>query len=114
MLVNVLIVFFIVLIFYQIFLANMHCVEGLENSSQVTTDPLVLEKQNYDKIADLDKNLYNLSKQAENAYADINLNISNLNSKLVQLDKRVKDTETVLFLNTVRLDNAEAKTLSNT
>lgn len=97
MLVNVLIIFFFVLILYQIFLANIHCIEGFEEDSQVTgitmkIDPLVLEQQNSDKIDLIEKQLDNLSKKTTDIVTDINVNFRELGSKISQLDKRMIDS----------------------
>ena len=83
MLVNILIIFFIILIGYQIILAN-HIVEGLENGNQYKEyqpNALILAQQNAGNIEYLKKKMDDLQ--------NINSTVNDLSGNVVSLQQQV-------------------------
>lgn len=83
MLVNILIIFFIILIGYQIILAN-HIVEGLENGKQYKEyqpNALILAQQNAGNIEYLKKKMDDLQ--------NINSTVNDLSGNVVSLQQQV-------------------------
>jgi hypothetical protein len=90
LLVNILIIFFIILICYQLFLAS-NIVEGLENqyTSYDTNNPsnaLILAQQNAGNIAYI--------KERLDSYNDVYKQVQDLSSNYNILDKQVNDLMT--------------------
>jgi hypothetical protein len=83
-LVNILIVFFIILISYQIILAN-HIVEGLENNDKkykpYPPNALILAQQNAGNIEYL-KNKYNDLQNINNIVNDLSGNVASLQQQV--------------------------------
>jgi len=102
MLVNVLILFFLGLILYQIFLANTYFIEGLENNSQATNTEMQTSIEDLnseidllsDKISESVKknDLSEFVKKVDTALVDVNQNFTNVNSKISQLDKKLAES----------------------
>ena len=85
MLVNVLIIFFLFLILYQIFLASFNFFEGLENNCN-TNDPVILSQKNAGEIELLKSRVNELSNPAyKKEIYDISLNVTQLNSQVLEL-----------------------------
>jgi len=110
MLVNVLILFFLGLILYQIFLANTYFIEGLENNTQTTNTEMqtslepqttnteiqkALEQLNSEKVDLLSEKVGEFVTNSDTALTDINLNFARLDKKVEeaasQLDKKFTD-----------------------
>ena len=90
LLVNILIIFFIILIFYQLFLAS-NIVEGLENqyTSYDTNNPsnaLILAQQNAGNIAYI--------KERLDSYNDVYKQVQDLSGNYNILEKQVNDLMT--------------------
>ena len=90
LLVNILILFFIILIFYQLFLAS-NIVEGLENqyTSYDTNNPsnaLILAQQNAGNIAYI--------KERLDSYNDVYKQVQDLSGNYNILEKQVNDLMT--------------------
>ena len=88
--VNILIIFFIILIFYQLLLAS-NIVEGLENqyTSYDTNNPanaLILSQQNAGNIAYL--------KERLDSYNDVHKQVQDLSGNYDVLEKQVNDLVT--------------------
>ena len=86
MLVNVLIIFFIILIAYQIILANYNIVEGLENSNgkeynNYPPNALILAQQNAGNIEYLKKKVDDLQ--------NINSTVNDLSGNVASLQEQV-------------------------
>jgi hypothetical protein len=136
MLVNVLILFFLGLILYQIFLANTYFIEGLENNSQATNTEMQtslepqttnteiqtsLEQLNSEKIDLLSEKVSKFVTNSDTALDDINLNFTRLDKKVEdsasqldkkftyvneQLDKRLADSAAELIVVATKLAGA--------
>jgi hypothetical protein len=91
MLVNVLIIFFLLLILYQIFLAYFNCVEGLDNYQNYDlnnpNNALILAQQNAGNITFLKGRVDELANVNKEVY-DISLNVAQLNSQMEEIVKQ--------------------------
>jgi hypothetical protein len=94
--INILIVFFIILIIYQIFLAHFsnNVIEGLENYKEYdTNDPnnvMILAQQNAGNIEVLRKQFDNISGLKQEVQ-DISGNVANLTTQVEDLVKAQED-----------------------
>lgn len=94
--INILIVFFIILIIYQIFLAHFsnNIIEGLENYKEYdTNDPnnvMILAQQNAGNIEVLRKQFDNISGLKQEVQ-DISGNVANLTKQVEDLVKAQED-----------------------
>jgi predicted PurR-regulated permease PerM len=94
--INILIVFFIILIIYQIFLAHFsnNVIEGLENYKEYdTNDPnnvMILAQQNAGNIEVLRKQFDNISGIKQEVQ-DISGNVANLTKQVEDLVKAQED-----------------------
>ena len=94
--INILIVFFIILIIYQIFLAHFsnNVIEGLENYKEYdTNDPnnvMILAQQNAGNIEVLRKQFDNISGLKQEVQ-DISGNVANLTKQVDDLVKAQED-----------------------
>ena len=91
-LITILILFFIGLITYQIFLANIK--EGLENQQQPSYEPYpedvyILSKQNAANIEFLKGRVDDLTK-IEKTVKDLSLNVADLNTQVEAISKQQK------------------------
>ena len=88
-LVNILILFFTILVIYQIFLAysGYSIIEGLENDSNYqpydSNDPLILSKQNAGNIIVLEKQV--------NELTGLNQQVQDLSGNVVDLQEQVNN-----------------------
>lgn len=94
--VNIGIVFFILLILYQIF-ANVGEIEGMENTSTTAEyqdynqdDPLILSKQNAANI-DVLKGRVDELGDVKKKVDDLGLNVDNINDQILQLMQQQED-----------------------
>jgi hypothetical protein len=91
MLVRFLILFFLVLIIYQIILAHMKCIEGLGNYQDYDTNnpnnALILSQQNAGNIAYLKERIDTLTN-LDGTVHDLSLNVAQLNSQMEELVKQ--------------------------
>ena len=94
--INILIVFFIILIIYQIFLAHFsnNVIEGLENYKEYDTDDpnnvMILAQQNAGNIEVLRKQFDNISGLKQEVQ-DISGNVANLTTQVEDLVKAQED-----------------------
>lgn len=94
--INILIIFFIILIIYQIFLAHFsnNVIEGLENYKEYdTNDPnnvMILAQQNAGNIEVLRKQFDNISGLKQEVQ-DISGNVANLTKQVEDLVKAQED-----------------------
>ena len=95
-LVNILIVFFIILILYQLVLAN-HIIEGIENNQQLnnsdTSDPqnaLILAQQNAEDIVSINQNINSIQGLYKEVQ-DISGNVVTLQGQVTSLVNAQKD-----------------------
>lgn len=99
MLVNLLILFFLTLIIYQIFLAHLNCVEGMKNYEDYDTNnpqnSLILSQKNAGNIEFLKSRVDELSNMNKEVL-DISLNVAQLNSQMNQIAKNQADAATSL------------------
>lgn len=90
MLVNFLIIFFLFLIICQIFLARIHCREGMDNYQNYDlnnpANALILAQQNAGNISFLKNRVDELSNINKEVH-DISLNVVQLNSQMMELAK---------------------------
>lgn len=91
MLVNIMILFFLLLIIYQIFLAYLNTFEGLDNYKNYdTNDPknaLILAQQNAGNIMNLKGRLDEMINIKSEVY-DISLNVAQLKSQMLEIVKQ--------------------------
>jgi len=94
--INILIVFFVILIIYQIFLAHFssNIIEGLESykeyDTNVRNDVTTLAQQNADNIEFLKKQFENISGLKQEVQ-DISGNVANLTTQVEDLVKAQED-----------------------
>jgi hypothetical protein len=103
MLVNFLILFFLLLIFYQIFLAYFNYIEGFDDYKEYDlnnpNNALILAQQNAGNISYLKERLDKLATIDKEVY-DISLNMTQLNSQMTELVKQQANAATSLVGNT--------------
>jgi hypothetical protein len=99
MLVNLLILFFLTLILYQIFLAHLNFIEGMNSYQDYDTNnplnALILSQKNAGNIEFLKSRVDELSN-INKEVLDISMNVAQLNSQMNQIAKNQADAATSL------------------